>query len=200
MGLKRRYLFDGGVVIEDDGHFLRVDVPQGSVSLYTGIRRWKEPGSEVKARFSRDGSFYYLPDWAVPIHGFFLSVQVYATEDEAKAAAPDGIFGKGWARLQTAEGEPRWRVALHFSGWDVKTEPDLRTLRASVPEEELLARDFLALARGDWLRERDRLDECLKPACGLGYDEIVAKIGPWVPVDEVPTVDMRGAGDAAVPG
>lgn len=197
MSLKRTYNIGNGWTVEDDGHvlyFIHRDADQKWTRSFgcprPKPRKEPEPGDTVKIKYSEGRHYFYLPEWT-DHRGFWLSTRKYKDEAEMKAIEKPGIFGhQGITFTHKKTGEIWTRALLDFTYWNVqseRTEVDHVMVADEAISEMLL--DYMSRAATVEREERVRLDELMKET-GRTLDWVVEKIGPWVPIEEIPAVTL----------
>ncbi len=184
MNGKRKYDIGGGVVIEDDGHYLSAQwrADDGKSSRSIGIRRPPVASlpEQLPAQFSIGGKYFYLPGFA-GIHGFWLGVKKWASKEEMQSQQQAGIMGKDGAIFELKAGETYYREVMHFSMWKVEAERELRW----VSRDDDSTKDYLSLIQNEDREQEKRFNEVIAPS-GRDLKWIVDRIGEWQPLPPEP--------------
>jgi len=191
MSIKRKYDIGGNTTIEDDGHTLYAVVRDEAGNWSRGIGVRRPPLSlpeEVDVMYSLDGRYYYLPQFA-GIDGCWFGVKEWASREEMQAQQEPGILGKEGIEItrgvSTQNPKTIYREVLHFAFWKVKSEQKLRKL--SIQDD--MVGDYLSYAQGRDREQEKQFNEVIAHT-GKTLKSIMEKIGPWVPVEELPVVSL----------
>lgn len=183
--MKRKYDLGNGVTIEDDGYSIRANIVRGERSSESiGIRRPVKVTDQLKVIYNLSGDVFYLENFA-GMHGFWLGVKQYATLEEVKAASPKGLFGSAWAQFTEVDGTTYYRIAMHFTGWDVKH--DRSREGETISKDDPLAKDYLGLVQNEQREQEAKFNEAIAHT-GKNLKYILDKIGDFQPVAEPPVV------------
>lgn len=181
--IKRKYDLGNGVTIEDDGHWISATHKKDEKSSCSiGVKRPKEFPEIFKVIVSRDTMLYYLHDFT-DMHGFWLSFNKF---DNQEAATVQSIYGKEYAYIKLKSGEEYWRQMYSFNCWSIKSDHVNKELPFDCDE----VKDYLAIQNVKDKEQEARFNDVIAPS-GRDLAWIIGKIGPWVPVEELPIVRLE---------
>lgn len=187
MSLKRKYDIGGNTIIEDDGHYLSANHRKDDKSSCSiGCKRSSmlPMPEELKVIFSQSGKEFYLLDYTHS-HGFWLGIKKFDTQEQCQDKMPSGMVGKPCASF-TVEGKTHFRALYHFAYWKISHEQKERLVKRT----EDYVQDYLALAQNDVRDQEKRFNEVIAHT-GWTLKKIMEKIGPWVPVEEIPIIKLE---------
>jgi hypothetical protein len=194
---KRTYDLGHNTMIEDDGHMLVARVKSECGGSSSSIRRPVRPGpiksgETFRLMFSMDRRYYYLPEFAAA-NGFWLGTKRHTTEEGCKAATPSGFTGpSGYRFVSNNTGKVWYRSKLEFAFWKVAHEPveaQARFNAEGIDEISDMIIDYASLAQAEDRASEAEFNKQIHRT-GWTLHTLLERIGPWVPVPEVPTIKL----------
>jgi hypothetical protein len=144
-------------------------------------------GSLADITCSMSGKHFYLNGFAGP-SGSWMGFKTYDSPEALKAECKAGFAGHSLAGFRSAGGQEYCREILEFSLWSVKSQPVAQLLLDDSPEAEA-AMDYVSMVFHNHQESVARFDDNIKGS-GWTYASIMEAVGPWVPVPELPVVDL----------
>lgn len=187
MSLKRRYKIAENATIDDDGYSLVLHTtnPSGGTRSM-GIMRPHVRGlpNTFAVCLSLAGDYYYVDDFGL-LAKQWLSVATFASREEMLPQQPVGVMGPEGVEFTKSDGTVYWRASMDFRWWEVKSKRE----REQWSNDDERVKDYLCIAFQRLRESEKEFNKELEPT-GWTLGKLMKRIGAWVPVEEIPVVDL----------